>query len=114
MVEQDTLNIPAILTAGFVSIVLTVASILAVQALYNRYSEAELQRKVISVPTVDANSRLAEQEAALARYSWVNREAGIVTIPIERAMELVVNELHARRELRSTENTATNQDPEGR
>ena len=33
---------------------------------------------------------LAEESAALTTYGWVDREAGIVRIPIERAMELLV------------------------
>ena len=38
----------------------------------------------------------AEQEARLGTYRWVDRGAGVVAIPIERAMELLVEE--ARRE----------------
>jgi hypothetical protein len=34
----------------------------------------------------------AREDAILNNYSWVDREAGIVRIPIERAMELVVEE----------------------
>jgi len=32
---------------------------------------------------------VAEEDAALTTYGWVDREAGIVRIPIERAMELL-------------------------
>ena len=34
----------------------------------------------------------AREDAILNNYGWVDREAGIVRIPIERAMELVVEE----------------------
>ena len=33
---------------------------------------------------------LAEENAALTTYGWVDRNAGIVRIPIERAMDLLV------------------------
>ena len=33
----------------------------------------------------------AAEDAILATYGWVNREAGLVRIPIERAMELLVD-----------------------
>jgi len=33
---------------------------------------------------------VAEENAALRTYGWVDRDAGIVRIPIERAMELLV------------------------
>lgn len=32
----------------------------------------------------------AEEEAQLQNYSWIDREKGIAAIPIERAMELLV------------------------
>jgi hypothetical protein len=34
----------------------------------------------------------AEQLQTIRHYSWVDREAGTVTIPIDRAMELVIEE----------------------
>lgn len=40
---------------------------------------------------VAGSSRSAER-ARLERYGWVDRQAGVVHIPIERAMELVVEE----------------------
>ena len=93
MAERDDLNVPMIATVGSVSVILTVAIVFAVQALYLAYARSETQRKVVQAPTASADSRLAEQDAKLARYSWVNRAEGTVTIPIERAMELVVEEL---------------------
>jgi hypothetical protein len=44
---------------------------------------------------VNARSALlelrAEEEALLHGYAWVNREAGIVRIPIERAIEVLAS-----------------------
>jgi hypothetical protein len=34
----------------------------------------------------------ARQRRELSRYGWVDREQGVVEIPIERAMELIVEE----------------------
>ena len=92
MAERDDLNVPMIATVGAVSVILTIASVFAVQSLYFSYANSENHRKVIEAPTSNADSRLAEQEAKLARYSWISRENGTVTIPIERAMRLVVEE----------------------
>jgi hypothetical protein len=33
---------------------------------------------------------------ALASYDWVNREAGVVRLPVERAMELTARELQGQ------------------
>ncbi len=96
MAERDDLNVPMIATVGVISVTLTVAIVFAVQALYFNYANRETQRKVVQAPTVDSNSRLAEQEAKLQRYSWVSKENGTVTIPVERAMSLVVRELGAQ------------------
>ena len=92
MAPRDDLNVPMIATVGVVSTILTIAAVFAVQALYFDYATAENQRKVVEAPTITADSRLAEQEAQLARYSWVSRDEGTVTIPIERAMRLTVDD----------------------
>jgi hypothetical protein len=93
MAEKDDLNVPKIATAGAVSTLITIAIIYAVCALYFNYADAETRRKVVEVPIATSDSKLAEQEAKLTRYGWVNRSENTVTIPIERAMTLVVSEL---------------------
>lgn len=42
-------------------------------------------------PAKDLQQLRAEEEKVLNSYGWVNRQAGIVRIPIERAMELVAD-----------------------
>ena len=93
MVELDNMNLPMIATIGLVSVVATVVVILLVQAVYQSYASIEFDRKVVQAPVVTSDSRLAEQEAALTRYSWVDRDKNVVTIPIERAMRLIVQQL---------------------
>lgn len=95
MVEKENLDIPMILTIGIVSTVLTAAAVLGVQALYLSFAQAETTRKVTLAPTVDADSKLAEQDAKLASYGWANRQQGQVVIPIDRAMELVTTDYAA-------------------
>lgn len=92
MVEQDNLDVPMIVTAGVVSVVLTVFSIIGVQALYANFASAEMDRKVTTRPTFESNSKLAEQDAKLAQYGWADREKGKVVIPIERAMDRIAKE----------------------
>jgi len=43
-------------------------------------------------PPVDLEKFRAREESELSSYGWINRTAGIVKIPIERAMELVLKE----------------------
>ena len=40
-------------------------------------------------PEEDLLRQLEEERLRLATYGWINREAGILHIPIERAMDLV-------------------------
>lgn len=65
---------------------------LRIQALYNNFELSEQERKVVAIEAIDANNLLAEQEAKLNRAGWIDREKGVVAIPIDRAMELVVEE----------------------
>jgi hypothetical protein len=83
---------------GAVSVILTVALVLAIQALYYAYQQSETERKVVAVPAVTSESQLAVQKAKLARYGWKNQAEGQALIPIERAMELVVRELRSEQE----------------
>ncbi len=99
MIEKDDFNVTTIAAVGAISVLLTIATIFGVRALYVTYANRETQRKVIDVPTLDSDSKLAEQEAKLNRYGWSNREQGTVTIPIDRAMEIVARELRARQRL---------------
>lgn len=93
MAEQNDLNVSAIAAIGGASVILTLVTIFAVKALYNSYATEEITKKVIEAPTNDSDSRIAEQDALLARYSWKNREDAVVTIPIEDAKRIVVSEL---------------------
>ncbi|MGH7969328.1 MAG: hypothetical protein ACREIC_11435 [Limisphaerales bacterium] len=43
-------------------------------------------------PPLDLLAFRAREEAELNTYGWVNRTSGVVRIPIERAMELVLQE----------------------
>jgi hypothetical protein len=86
---RDDVNSGLIAVVGFVSAIVTFALIIGIQVLYYHVSQAENERKVIRVSDVESDSMLAQQEAKLARY---DNDKGRVTIPIERAMELVVRE----------------------
>jgi hypothetical protein len=40
-------------------------------------------------PTIDIQHYVESQQTLLGSYGWVDRQQGVVRIPIERAMELV-------------------------
>ena len=43
-----------------------------------------------AAPAAELERRRAEEGATLATYGWIDREQGLVRIPIERAMELAL------------------------
>jgi hypothetical protein len=92
MQRHDDLNVSMMAYWGVLSCIVTFALILAVQVGYYRVANAENERKVVSAVYTDSESVLAAQDAKLARYGWLSREEGRVAIPIDRAMELVVQE----------------------
>jgi len=106
--ETSDVNIRAIF--GF-AIGLTVASVViafAVWLLFQYFSARESQATFMEYPLATQESRLppeprlqtnprqdlsdmrAREEQALQSYGWVDKNAGVVRIPIERAMQLVV------------------------
>ena len=95
MFERDEMSAGTIATIGAVSVLLTIATVIAVLALYWNQVRVEQDRKVVQASVVTSESRIAEQEAKLARYGWRDKSKGIVIIPIEEAMQLVVSDLDA-------------------
>ncbi len=95
MAKYDDIDTKMVATVGVVSVLIVVGSILAIQVLYNNFDRAEAERKVIAVESADVRNLLAEQEARLNRAGWIDRQQGLIAIPIERAMELVVEEMRS-------------------
>lgn len=89
MAQYDDLNSRQIWVVGIVSAALTAITIFAVQVLYfallDRHNEVKLRNSEYTI----SNGYLAEQNAELNSYGR-DDETGAVRIPIQRAMELVV------------------------
>jgi len=79
---------------GVVSAVVLVAVILLLQAVYYRAEQRENLTKAVMVPP-EAQAVRAEQLGQLQGYRVVDPQQGIVAIPIDRAMELILAESNA-------------------
>jgi hypothetical protein len=77
-------------TVGIVGAILVIAAVVAVQGLYESVNRSEFQRKVVNEAPGELNQLRAAQQRKLHATDWVDRQHGIVTIPIERAMALLV------------------------
>ena len=94
-VERDELNTPAIVTVGIVASVAVFAIIVALQAWFAQAQRAEHQLKVVAPRSEELAGVVAEQQTQLHTYRWVDRQRGVVAIPIERAMELTIADFRA-------------------
>ena len=86
-----------------VGVVLTLVLVGGMIALLAQHSPSSMQASPTGTPSVvppppvlqaqpweDLRRYREEQSRILLNYAWIDRKAGIVQIPIERAMELVI------------------------
>lgn len=78
---------------GGIGVVVTMAIIVALQALFNRVDADERQRKIYDAVSNELTRARAEQLEGMNTYGWVDKDAGVVAIPIDKAMELTVRDL---------------------
>ncbi len=88
----DDLDTTMIAYVGAVGTIITFFTVFAVAALDMSFEKKQNVEKVIEVPEVNSDSILASQAAALTEYRWIDQDKKIVAVPIDRAMEIVVQE----------------------
>lgn len=93
MQGKEEVNTPTIAAIGIISAILLFVLIVALQTLYYNLEEKETQKKVYSQRPERLARLRADQERDLTSYRWIDRENGVVGIPIDRAMALVIKEL---------------------
>jgi hypothetical protein len=94
--DSDPKSTPTLLV-GAVGMILLMVIVLLVEVLFYRTSEAEIYRKVISEQPLELRQIQAEQREQLNGYRWVSEPNGVAAIPIDRAIDLVVEEAQAGR-----------------
>ncbi len=87
--DPDT---PGTVVVGIVGAILLFVAIVGVQALFYN-AEQDLANQINRGDPRQLSRLRAEQLEAINSYGWQDQEQGIVTIPIDRAMELVAQEL---------------------
>lgn len=76
----------------FIGLVLFVAICLGLTAYFRTVEKGEQYTKVVMQGPADLTQLLTEQRAQLAGYRWLDPRQGRLAIPIDRAMELIVEE----------------------
>lgn len=69
---------------------LVLASAIALQGLYLRVQHGDVRAKEASMAPKEYKAMLAEHEAELAGYRWIDKDAGAVGVPVSRAMDLTL------------------------
>lgn len=94
--EQGDPDATLTIAVGLVGTILLFVVVVGLVALFHRAEDAETTRKVIGRAPEELKGILAEQQTLLNGYRWVDTKKGIVSIPVDRAMELVRGEIPSR------------------
>jgi len=81
---------------GGVMVIALVAVIAGVQVYFDHVREQQVFVKQLAPVSADLKALHAREDNALHSYGYIDRAKGTVRLPIERAMELVVQEAHGR------------------
>ncbi len=105
--EQRDVRFTPVLIGGGLIIALTLAAVFGMIGVFDFLAEREAERSVAAnplaesvrreppeprlqaLPILDLETLRAAEKKILEGYSWVDREAGVARIPIERAMEIL-------------------------
>jgi hypothetical protein len=105
--EANTVRMVPIILFGGILVVLTIIVLLLMQGMFSTYSirlaQSQDQPSPLAAtrqppseprlqvsPAQDLRENQDAEEALLHRYGWVDRAAGVVHIPIQQAMELLL------------------------
>ena len=89
---RENLDTPLIVTIGVLLVILTFVLILLLQAWFFQAQGQEYDRKVVNQRNEELATLVAAQEESLHSYRWVDKDKGVVGIPIENAMAAIARE----------------------
>ena len=89
--QSDPRSAPTVLVGG-VGLVLLAVIVLLLEVLHQRTTQAELARKVVAEQPQELRQVQALQREQLNGYRWVDQGQGVVAIPLDRAIDLLVEE----------------------
>jgi hypothetical protein len=92
MATRQEANAPLLAVIGIVSALLLIVIVIGIQAWFMSEQSAEIERKFGDAQATSLVNLKTEQQHNLETGRWVDRKKGIVQIPIEQAMELIVKD----------------------
>ena len=70
--------------------------VVAVDQWFGVSVQDEISRKLLQPENTQLRKLRAEEEAKLTSYQWVDQKAGVVRIPVDRALELTLRDWEKR------------------
>ena len=92
LAQMDDPNPSRTAYVGGLFVVVFVLAVIALVGYFDRVATEEFEVKVVDQAAAAPRELRAQQLSRIREYRWVDRQAGTVAIPIERAMELIVEE----------------------
>jgi hypothetical protein len=81
-----------VMTLGIIIVVLTV---ILLEILFYRSTESEFTRKDLAAGFPELEELRESEERLVREYRWIDRKAGVVAVPVSRAIELLAEEAAA-------------------
>jgi hypothetical protein len=94
--ETDRPKIGVITLTIFATLALLGGLLIGVNEVFRQRMKSEVSHKVLAHANSELRELRAEEEAKLTRYQWVNKQKGVVRIPLPRAMELTLADYRAK------------------
>ena len=96
MAEVDKVNNTVIFSVVVVTAALLVAMVLFSARLFDLTMREEIERKVLAVENTQLRQLHVEEQRKISAYQWVDQKNGVVRVPVDRAVELIVAEGYKR------------------
>ncbi len=93
--EESDARVGFIAWSGVGIVVFLIVTILAVQVYFDSLKNQQEFVKLLEPVSEDYRNLRAREDAELYSYKYMDREKGIVRLPIQRAMDLVLSEAQA-------------------
>jgi hypothetical protein len=88
-IKQEA-NVPLVLTIGIVAGILIIVIIIGLQGWYQSQENDEMAFKAELFKNADLIDLKAAQTDNISHYRWVDKQNNVVSIPIDRAMQVMI------------------------
>ena len=95
---QDELRASPIVIAGVVSSILLFILVVGISGLFLHWQKQEAAEKSSPLMPEELRRLKSQQMGEINSWRWISEKDGVVRIPIDRAMELVVEEEARKRD----------------